>query len=96
MGSGPSVPTNQPHSSEDLIALHMQIDPDFDIEYYQKLLHPKILDAIDVISIRRAFLTIRDDRVDPEEFVRLKRLRRFNILTPEDLAMIERHEHPVL
>jgi hypothetical protein len=50
-----------------------------------------MLDAIDVISIRRAFLTIRDDRIDPEEFVRLKRLRRFNILTPEDLEMIERH-----
>jgi hypothetical protein len=69
----------------------MQIDPDFDIHYYQTLLQPKILDAIDVISIRRAFLTIRDDRIDPEEFVRLRRLRRFNILTPEDLEMIEKH-----
>jgi hypothetical protein len=69
----------------------MQIDPDFDIHYYQTLLYPKMLDAIDVISIRRAFLTIRDDRIDPEEFVRLRRLRRFNILTPEDLEMIEKH-----
>lgn len=50
----------------------MQIDPDFDINYYKTLLKPKMLDAIDVISIRRAFLTIRDDRIDPEEFVRLR------------------------
>jgi len=69
----------------------MQIDPDFDINYYKTLLKPKMLDAIDVISIRRAFLTIRDDRIDPEEFVRLRWLRRFNILTPEDLEMIEKH-----
>lgn len=64
--------------------------------YYQDLCLPKIIDAIDVINIRRAFLNIRDELVDPEEFVRLKRLRRFNMVTSEDLAMLERHEHPIL
>ena len=51
---------------------------------------------MDVINIRKAFLNIRDERVDPNEYVRLKRLRRFNLLTQEDLVLLERHEHPIL
>lgn len=81
MGATQNVPVKQPMSEEDLIDQYLQIDPNFDYAYFQGLLAPKFIEPLDVINIRKAFQNIREDRLDPEEFVRLKRLRRFNLLT---------------
>jgi hypothetical protein len=43
---------------------------------------------MDVINIRQSFLNIRDDDVDPIDYVKLRRLRRFPFLTDDDLSMI--------
>ena len=96
MGASSTILAKQPHSPEEVIEEYLQSDPGFDIIYFQKLLHPQLIDAIDVINIRRAFLNIRDDRYDPEEFIRLKRLRRYNLLSNDDIIMLELREHPIL
>ena len=58
-------------------------DPDFDIKKY--CTENETIDPVDIINIRRSFLNLREDG-DPTETLRVKKLRYFPFLSPEDIA----------
>ena len=66
-------------------------DPDFDIQKYCR--ENETLDPVDIINIRQAFLNMRDSESDPSEMLRVRKLRLFPFLTPDDIASVAfKHE----
>ena len=87
MGSDESTVHQYERNNDQMIIEDYDVDedPDFDIRKYCK--ENETLDPVDIINIRRAFLDMREDG-DPVETVRVRKLRHFPFLSPEDITLV--------
>ena len=94
MGSGASYEDGEFESHTSRMVLEqydVNDDPDFDIQKYCD--ENETMDPVDIINIRQAFINMRDPDNDPAEMLRVRKLRLFPFLSPEDIATVI-NKHP--